>query len=761
MIVTTQRNALAAGQRNATRFELVENGFESRSARDDNRSLGETVGIGADSALSAQLFDVSPDCLKILDVDGNIGSINRAARRLLELDDASAAALIGRQWLSVWPEHARVKASKALELARDGHVGRFSDRSLTFKGALKWWDVVVSPIPSATSKVSAILVVSRDVTLQKQVEQRLTNSEQRFRALADNIAQFAWMSDADGNIFWYNQRWFQYTGTTIDEVGGWGWEKVQHPDHLERVVTRFKRSLATGELWEDTFPIRGADGSYRWFLSRAMPIRNERDRIVLWCGTNTDVTEQRSISDRLKQKARIIELSHEAILVWELHTGAIVTWNRGCRELYGYATDEALGRNGHELIRRGTLANNSPTANGLSAEGSWSGEQLHFAKDGSEVWVESRQEIIEISGRPVVLETNRDITSRRQFDQMTQLLMAELDHRVKNTLAIVQSIASQTALRSTSLSDFTGSFSARLQSLASAHGLLTESHWAGADLYALLQSQLVETIGDERAIVTRGPNVFLPPQITVQLGLILFELASNGRKHGALSVPGGRIEVTWTVSGTAEGPRLHLVWREIGGPPVTPPSRRGFGTTLIERAGNQTYLKAALNFAPDGLVARIVADVSAIRVGTAGMFNPRDRSEDRASNLAASSGKASVMIVEDEPLIAIETESALASAGYITLGPYSTVADALAAIDKERPDMAVIDGSLFGESADPVAARLQELSVPYLVLTGFTREHLPSPVEQSGAPVLRKPAANGELMAAVAQLDRKRRDARG
>lgn len=261
--------------------------------------------------LGLQLFHVSPDCLKVVGRDGIINAVNEAGGRLMDITEQSQ--MVGLSWPSLWLEAAREKVEQALALANEGHVGRLTDRCSTFKGTVKWWDVVVSPVRDAAGHVVCLLVVSRDITLQKQFEQRLLNSEQRFRALADNIAQFAWMADSDGNILWYNQRWFQYTGTTMDEVAGWGWQKVLHPTHLERVVARFKRCLESGEAWEDTFPLRGTDGSFRWFLSRAMPIRNDRDHIVLWCGTNSDVTEEHSTADRLRQKARLIELSHETM----------------------------------------------------------------------------------------------------------------------------------------------------------------------------------------------------------------------------------------------------------------------------------------------------------------------------------------------------------------------------------------------------------------------------------------------------------------
>lgn len=118
-------------------------------------------------------------------------------------------------------------------------------------------------------------------------------SEERFRMLADNMSPLAWICDQLGNVTWYNKRWLDYTGMAFEQMAGWDWSKVQHPDYVERVVQGVKRSRDSGEVWEDTFPLRGKDGTYRWFLSRAIPIRDTAGNVVQWFGTNTDVTENR------------------------------------------------------------------------------------------------------------------------------------------------------------------------------------------------------------------------------------------------------------------------------------------------------------------------------------------------------------------------------------------------------------------------------------------------------------------------------------
>lgn len=144
-------------------------------------------------------------------------------------------------------------------------------------------------------------------------EQRARDNEAFFRALADNLPQLAWMTNPDGYIFWYNRRWYDYTGTTPEQVMGDGWRRVHHPEHVDRVVSHFRVALASGNDWEDTFPLRGQDGRYRWFLSRAFPIRDQSGRITRWFGTNTDVTVLRDTQEALSEAQRTIRIYAEGL----------------------------------------------------------------------------------------------------------------------------------------------------------------------------------------------------------------------------------------------------------------------------------------------------------------------------------------------------------------------------------------------------------------------------------------------------------------
>jgi PAS domain S-box-containing protein len=140
--------------------------------------------------------------------------------------------------------------------------------------------------------------------IQKR-DSALQESERQFRTLADSIPQLAWMAEPDGSLFWYNHRWYEYTGTSAEQVAGWGWRAVHDPEILPEVLSKWQAALDSGEPFQMIFPLRGADGSFRQFLTLAMPIRDAQGKIVRWFGTNTDITEQRRSEEALRQTEKL------------------------------------------------------------------------------------------------------------------------------------------------------------------------------------------------------------------------------------------------------------------------------------------------------------------------------------------------------------------------------------------------------------------------------------------------------------------------
>ena len=157
---------------------------------------------------------------------------------------------------------------------------------------------------------TGLSVYFQDVTERRRAEDALRQSEEQFRTLANAIPQLSWMANADGWIFWYNQRWYEYTGTTPEQMEGWGWQSVHDPAMLPQVLERWRASIATGEPFDMVFPLRGADAVFRPFLTRVMPVRDREGKVVRWFGTNTDIGEQRAIEEALREsESRLRTLS--------------------------------------------------------------------------------------------------------------------------------------------------------------------------------------------------------------------------------------------------------------------------------------------------------------------------------------------------------------------------------------------------------------------------------------------------------------------
>jgi len=599
----------------------------AQSTTEAAHALVASVPVALRDGVATALLEASPDCVKLLEPDGSIRFLNQSGYALMEID--AGAALKGQFWRDLWPQERRSAIDAALEDARARRPARFNGICPTAKGTQKWWDVVITSISASNGEIDCFLCVSRDITSLKAAEESLSLSEQRFRALADNMAQFAWMAYPSGYAFWHNERWLEYTGVNAVEATGSGWQCVIHPDHAERVTRNLTLAIERGETWQETYPIRGRDGEYRWFLSRAMPVQDDQGRVVLWCGTDTDITEQRRTSLRLMRKQRVIELSHEALLVWDQEEG-IILFNRGCEELYGYKKNEALGATAADLLKTRYPVSRDVLMKRLAEDGAWTGEVRQSANDGREIWVDSRLELIRTGGSEFVVESNRDITERRKADEVRNLLVGELNHRVKNTLAIVQSIAAQTGRTSATIDQFIGRFNGRIQSLSSAHHMLTEAHWSGASLRELITSQIAVSAGELLNVDIVGDEVFVPPQTALQLTLMLHELTTNALTHGSLSRPQGRVAISWSIE-PGDVPRIVLLWTERGGPPVTPPVARGFGTLLLERSGKLPHLKAWLEFNPQGVACRIEADLTEDAQGEKSYFNPRQGGAREAS----------------------------------------------------------------------------------------------------------------------------------
>jgi PAS domain S-box-containing protein len=462
----------------------------------------------------------------------------------------------------------------------------------------------------------------QEVEERRRTEVALAASEDRFRLIADTIPILCWMAEPSGEIVWYNRRWHDYTGMDFEQTQGWGWEAVQHPDALGEVKSRWMHSLEAGEPFEMIFPLRDANGDYRPFLTRVEPTFDPDGRIIGWFGVNVDVAAETTARERLQ-----FALEAGRLGSWELDVESrSYDASELCKANYGRTpqqdfTFEDLVESIHPEDRpRMRAAIEAAIRTGAEYE-----IEYRIIKPGGEVrWVHARGRAAQKADHGGVRRmagVSLDVTERKRGEERQRLLLNELNHRVKNTLATVQSIASQTLRSTGDLASFRDAFEARLMALSQTHNLLTDQNWEGASLDDILCLELSPHAGGRegggsRFLLDSERDLRLNPKAAVALGMAVHELATNAVKYGALSKPTGRVTVRTRVVTDEGGENLVVEWIESGGPPVTKPRRQGFGARVLEQGlSGELAGKVRLDYRPEGLSCRIELPLHALEPG--------------------------------------------------------------------------------------------------------------------------------------------------
>jgi PAS domain S-box-containing protein len=564
-----------------------------------------------------------------------------------------------------------------------------------------------------------------------------------------------YMTDADGRITFFNEAAVELWGVPPQPEVRWcGGARLYGLDGRSMPADQcaMARAVRDGRPIRDVETIlERPDGRRVRVKPFATPLRDAAGRVTGGINMLMDLTAQYAADVNTARLAAIVASSDDAIVSKTLD-GVITSWNAGATHIFGYDASEMIGQPITRIIPPELFGEEANILARIRR-----GERIdHFeterlAKDGRRVDVSItvsavRDRLGHIVGASKV---GRDITERKQAERMQRLLTDELTHRVKNTLAIVRAIATQSLARAKSPAEFTASFGGRVEAVAHAHDLLTQAKLQGADLAELARDQVLLGATDTRRFTFSGPQVRLDTQPAVHLALVLHELGTNARKHGALSVPGGRLDVSWELH-TNGGRRLVLEWIERGGPPVAAPRQRGFGSALIEQTLSAHGGEIVTRYGSDGITARISLPlldpewpgvVAAAEIASAAV--------PPIAGLGRLRGKR-IVVVEDEPLVSMEIEGCLETAGCVVVGPVGRLAKAKALIAEADYDAALLDANLAGERVDELAAMLAMRNVPFAFVTGYGRDALPAHFRESI--VLGKPFSHDRLLAVVERL---------
>lgn len=565
-------------------------------------------GIGREP-LTRRVLDSLSAFVGVLECDGTLIEANRLP---LEMAGLSPAEVIGQKvWDTYWWNYStevQEQLRRACRRALSGEIVRYDVQVRMAGGHLIWIDFQIAPLRDDTGRITHLVPSAMDVTQRKQMEDTLREREARFRALFSAIDEGYCLCEiilddagkpVDYRFIEVNPLFETMTGL-VDAVGRTVRELV--PDLEAHWFETYGKVALRGEVvrFESRSVAMGRD--FDCFSAPADP----PGRFVV---VFKDVTARKRAEEALRRSEEryrgIYEYAVTGIVITDLD-GWYVACNPAYAAILGYPEEELRRLRFSDLVHPDDRDENVAQIELLRDQKitSFDISNRSLRKDGRTVWLQKHVTVLrDADGAPTdILALVTDVTERKRFEEHTQLLMREINHRSKNMLSLVQAVARQTA--ASNAGDFVTRFSERIRSLAASQDLLVKNEWRGVDLNELATSQLehfFDLIGDRISI--RGPQLALLVAAAQTIGMALHELATNAGKYGALSNDAGRVGIAWRLYENDAGEnRFAIRWCERGGPPVTQPDRRGFGSTVVSVMTKLSLeAEVSLDWAAEGL----------------------------------------------------------------------------------------------------------------------------------------------------------------
>ncbi len=409
------------------------------------------------------LFEQAPFSVQLLAADGRTLRVNKAWETLWQAPGNKGLKDYVLNQYNVLTD-PQLEAKGVTECLRRAFAGEsvvlptiaYDTAQLGWSGGARWVKAFAHPVRDACGVVREVMLIHEDVTEQMRTQQALESSERRLQQLANTIPQLAWMADPEGWIHWYNDRWYSYTGTTPQQMEGWGWQRVHDPVVLPHVLEQWQRSLATGEPFQMTFPLRGADGRFRPFFTQVEPLKDIAGKVVQWFGTNTDVSALHDTEQSLRRAEERLRLATDAggigIWEWDIARDA-VTWSEQVYRLHGLEPGEFGGTvadfsalvhaDDSEAMRRAI-------ENAIAHRSGFSAEFRVVLPDGSPRWLTTWARVTDFTvddpGRMIGATISIDAYKRaeaalRDNDRRKDEFLAMLAHELRNPLAPISTAA--------------------------------------------------------------------------------------------------------------------------------------------------------------------------------------------------------------------------------------------------------------------------------------------------------------------------------